>query len=79
MKTLSKTQIWIISICLTVMLGAMAADEEKQRGIAREQMKESIAQAKKERAEQQREFKRLYAEAQYKTGFPAKDKFAVNP
>lgn len=79
MKTLTKTHIWILSICLTVVIGAMKAEEVKQEEIAQEQLKESIALAKKDKQEQEREFKRLFAEAQYKTGFPAKERVAVNP
>lgn len=37
---------------------------------ANEHLKESIALAKKDKAEHDRKFKRLYLEAQEKTGFP---------
>lgn len=79
MKQLSKLQIWTIAICLTVMLGAMKADEVKQEELAQAQLKESIQLAKQEKLNDQRKLRHLYIEAQYKTGFPAKEKFAVNP
>lgn len=79
MKTLTKTHIWILSACIAVMLGAMKADEEKQEEIAIAQLKESIELEKQDKLAEKREFNRLYAEAQYKTGFPAKERVAVNP
>lgn len=78
MKTLSNTQILILSIVACVMLGAMKAEEEKQEEIAIAQLKESIELEKQDKLAEKREFKRLYVEAQEKTGFPAKEKFVVN-
>lgn len=70
MKPLNKTHIWILSICLTVVMGAMKAEEVKQEEAAQLHLKESIALAKKDKAEHDRKFKLLYLEAQEKTGFP---------
>lgn len=79
MELFSTLDRWIIAIVVTVVVGALKAEEVKQEEIAQEQLKESIALAKKDKQEQEREFKRLYAEAQDKTGFPGKERVAVNP
>jgi len=59
-------------------MGAMKAEEVKQEEVAQQHLKESIELAKQEKLKDEREFKRLFAEGQSKTGFPGKDNFAVN-
>lgn len=70
MKTLSNTQILILSVVVCVLVGAFTAEQEKQEEIAIAQLKESIELEKQDKLAEKREFKRLYVEAQEKTGFP---------
>lgn len=46
---------------------------------ASEHKQHVLSLAKKEKAENDKQLKHLYIEAQYKTGFPAKERVAVNP
>ena len=70
MKQPSNIQLWIAAILLAIVAGAVAADETNEKMRANEHLKESIALAKKDKEEQNKKFKRLYIEAQEKTGFP---------